>query len=176
MSLEVRRSDYPPDPVFCFTSSDKEDVVPHKDDPVVISVVTMGRKVHKVLIDQGSSADVMFWSTFKSLQLSPDQLRSHDRCLVGFVGDQVEVRRYIKLRTNFSDDTSTRTITVRYIVVNASSAYNLLLGTPSLNSLGAVASMTHMKMKLPSLEGGVITIRSDQKMSRKCYESSLKNR
>jgi len=31
-----------------------------------------------------------------------------------------------------------------------------------------------MKMKLPSLEGGVITINSDQKTARKCYESSLK--
>ena len=26
------------------------------------------------LIDQGSSADVMFWSTFNKLQLSPDRL------------------------------------------------------------------------------------------------------
>jgi len=37
-----------------------EDVVPHEDDPVVIFVVTVGKKVHKVLIDQGSSADIMF--------------------------------------------------------------------------------------------------------------------
>ena len=33
-----------------------------------------------------------------------------------------------------------------------------------------------MKMKLPSLEGGVIVIRSDQKAARKCYENSLKNK
>ena len=69
-----------------------------------------------------------------------------------------------------------RTITIRYIVVNASSAYELLLGRPSLNKLSAVASTTHMKIKLPSLEGGLITIKFDQKMARKCYESSLKNR
>jgi len=36
--------------------------------------VTAGRKVHRVLVDQGSSADVMFWTTFNKLQLSPDQL------------------------------------------------------------------------------------------------------
>ena len=86
------------------------------------------------------------------------------------------MRGYIELRTNFSDGTSARTIIVRYIVVNASSAYNLLLGRPSLNRLGAVASMTHMKLNFPSLEGGVITIRSDQNMAQKCYESSLKNK
>ena len=31
-------------------------------------------------------------------------------------------------------------------------------------------------MKLPSLEGGVIIIKSDQKATRKCYENSLKNK
>jgi len=50
-----------------FTRADLRDVVPHDNDPVVISVVTAGRKVHKVLVDQGSSADVMFWSTFNKL-------------------------------------------------------------------------------------------------------------
>jgi len=106
---------------------------------VVIFLVTVGRKVHKVLIDQGSSADVMLWSTFNSLQLSPYRLRSYDECLAGFAGDQVDVRRYIDLRTTFSDGTLARTIIVRYIVVNASSAYNFLLGRPSLNRLGALA-------------------------------------
>jgi len=96
--------------------------------------------------------------------------------LFGFAGDQVEVRGHIELRTTFSNGTSTRTINIRYIVVNAFSAYNFLLGRPSLNKLGAVASTSHMKMKLPSLDGGVITIKSDQKAIRNCYESSLKSR
>ena len=64
----------------------------------------------------------------------------------------MEVRGYIKLRTTFFDGTAARTITIRYIVVNAFSAYNLLLGRPSLNRLGAVASTTYMKMKMPYSE------------------------
>jgi len=75
----------------------------------------------------------------------------------------------------FSDESIARTITIRYIVVNASSSYNLYLGRPSLNRLGAVASTAHMKMKLPSFERGLITIKADQKTTRKCYESNLKN-
>ena len=43
-----------------FTKADLRDVVPHDNHPVVISVVTAGRRVHRVLVDQGSSADVMF--------------------------------------------------------------------------------------------------------------------
>ena len=51
------------------------------------------------------------------------------------------------------------TITIKYIVVNVSSAYNLLLGRPSLNRLGIVASTTHMKMKLPLAKGKVMEIK-----------------
>jgi len=76
----------------------------------------------------------------------------------------------------FSDEEATRTIVIRYVVVNTPSAYNLLLGRPSLNRLGAVASKKHMKMKLTSLEGRVITRQSNQKDARKYYESNLKSR
>jgi len=34
----------------------------------------------------------------------------------------------------------------------------------------------HMKMKLPDLTGKVITIKSDQKKAKRCYENSLKTR
>ena len=56
MSLEGRRPYYP-----------MKDVVPYENDPVVLSIVTVGRKVHRVLIDQGSSVDMMLWGTFTSL-------------------------------------------------------------------------------------------------------------
>jgi len=78
----------------------------------------------------------------------------YNGCLVGFTHDQVEVRGYLELGTTFSDENTTKTITVKYIVANASFAYNLLLGRPSLNRLGAVASTTHMKMKLSCRKEG----------------------
>ncbi|XP_068501815.1 uncharacterized protein [Phaseolus vulgaris] len=159
-----------------FTRADLRDVVPHDNDPVVISVVTAGRKVHRVLVDQGSSADVMFWSTFNKLQLSPDLLRPYTGCLYGFADNPVEVRGYLELRTTFTDGAASRTENIRYLVVNANSAYNILLGRPALNRLWAVSSTRLMKMKLPDLSGKVIMIKSDQEEARKCYENSLKTK
>jgi len=150
--------------------------VPHDNDPVVISVVTAGRKVHRVLVDQGSSADVMFWSTFSKLRLSPDLLRPYTGCLYVFADNQAEVRGYLELRTTFTDGTTSRTESIRYLVVNANSTYNILLGRLALNRLNAVASTRHMKMKLPDLSGKVIVIKSDQEEARKCYENSLKTK
>jgi len=175
LSVEIFE-DHSPDVDITFTKGDLRDVVPHDNDPIVISLVTAGRTVHRVLVDQGSSADVMFWTTFEKLQLSPDQLRPYGGCLYGFSGDQVEVRGYIELRTTFTDGLASRTEKIRYLVVNALSAYNILLGRPTLNRTGAVPSTRHMKVKLPSMEGMIITICSDQKEAKKCYENSLKNK
>ena len=71
------------------------------------------------------------------------------------------MRGHVELRTTFSDGTSSCTINIRYLVVNAASAYTILLSIPALNRLGAVALSRHMKMKLSSLEGRVILIKFD---------------
>jgi len=99
--------------------------------------------------------------TFNKLQLSPDQLRPYTGCLYAFAGDQVEVHGHIELRTTFTDGTTSRTSKIKYLVVNAPSTYNILLGRLALNKVGAIASTRHMKMKLLSLEDTVINIKSD---------------
>ena len=176
MSVEAQEADDALDVDHVFTKADLRDVVPHDNDPVVISVVTAGRKEHHVLVDQGSSTDVMFWTTFNKLQLSPDLLRPYTGCLYGFAGDQVEVCGHLELRTTFTDGTASHIENIRYLVVNAPSAYNILLGRPTLNRLRAVSSTGHMKMKFPDLGGKVITIKSDQKEAKRCYENNLKTK
>jgi len=94
MSVEAQRADDVFDVDLVFTKADLQNVVPHDNDPVVISVVTAGRKVHRVLVDRESSGNVMFWMTFNKLQLSPDMLRPYTGFLYGFAGDQVEVREH----------------------------------------------------------------------------------
>jgi len=54
MAVEAREPHQSVEPDLYFTKVDLQDVVPHDNDPVVISVVTVGRRVHRVLIDQGS--------------------------------------------------------------------------------------------------------------------------
>ena len=54
----------------------------------MILVVTVGRKVHRVLVDQGNSTDVMFWTTFNKLQFSGyNQIKMHprDECKTSFM-------------------------------------------------------------------------------------------
>jgi len=45
-----------------------------------------------------------------------------------------------------TDGTTSRTANIRYLIVNAPSTYNMLLGRHALDRIGAVASTRHIKM------------------------------
>nr|KYP72715.1 hypothetical protein KK1_005315 [Cajanus cajan] len=52
----------------------------------------MGYNVKRVLVDQGSSANIMFWEAFVGMKIPTDRLMSYAGTLVGFAGDQVIAR------------------------------------------------------------------------------------
>ncbi|XP_020235769.1 uncharacterized protein LOC109815456 [Cajanus cajan] len=170
---EFRR---PSQPEISFSDSDYEGVAPHEDDPVVISAIVMGYNVKRVLIDQGSSADILFWEAFEGMKIPNDRLIPYAGTLVGFAGDQVIARGYADLETNFGEGVQMKTVVVRYLVVNAQSSYSILIGRPTLNKLGAVVSTSHLKVKYPLPNGTVGVLRVDQEVARKCYGDSLKAR
>jgi hypothetical protein len=64
-------------------------------------------------------------------------------------------------------------IMVKFLVVEGRSAYNVILGRPGLNDLGAITSTPHLCMKFPT-SSGVGVVRGDQKAARMCYITTLK--
>ncbi|XP_020207579.1 uncharacterized protein LOC109792569 [Cajanus cajan] len=52
-------------PTITFTEADFRGIDPDQDDPMVVSVEIHNCIVRKMLVDQGSSADILYWSTFK---------------------------------------------------------------------------------------------------------------
>ena len=68
--------------------TDLDDITPHEDDLIVISIIVMGCNVYWILVDQGISIVVMFWETFVGLNIPQDQLRPFDGTLMGFLGEQ----------------------------------------------------------------------------------------
>ena len=66
-------------------------------------------------------------------------------------------------------------MTARFLVVDAPSAYNMLLGIPSLNTIKAIPSAYHMMIKFPTTSG-VGMVRRDQRVARECYSASMKQK
>ncbi|XP_020216893.1 uncharacterized protein LOC109800524 [Cajanus cajan] len=162
-------------PPITFSDRDFRGADPVQDDPMVISVEMHNCIVKKTLVDQGSSADILYWNTFVQLGILEESLEPYHEPLVGFAGERVMTRGCIDLYTRFGfDQESSREIKIRYIVVHASTSYNILLGRPSINALQAIVLTPHLCMKFPSRDGQVITVHADQKTARECYLSSLK--
>ena len=65
--------------------------------------------------------------------------------------------------------------TARFLIVNAPSAYNMLLGRPSLNVINVIPSAYHMMIKFPTISG-VGMVLGDQRVARECYSASMKQK
>ena len=69
------------------------------------------------------------------------------------------------LITTFGQGQLSRSFTIRYLLVDADTSYFALIGKKTLNELGAIVSMPHLKMKFPTLTGEIVTIKVDQKQA-----------
>ena len=67
------------------------------------------------------------------------------------------------------------TTTMRFFIVDAPSAYNILLGKPSLNAMRAIPSAYHMVIKFPTANG-VRMVQGDQCIAKECYSASMKQK
>jgi len=141
---------------------------------MVITVELENYAVKKVLIDQGSSVDILYWTIYQKLQLPTTTMVPYDEPIYDFSGEKVSTRGYIDLHSVFRDGTQTKTIPIRFLVVDAPMSYNVLLGRPSLNTLGTFVSTPHLAMKFPSPFGDILTIHGDQRLARECYMASLR--
>ena len=81
----------------------------------------------------------------------------------------------IQLVLTLRDPPSQVTTIVRFLIVDAPSAYNVLLGKPSLNAIKAIPSAYHMVIKFPTTNG-VGMVREDQLVARECYSTSIKQK
>ena len=74
----------------------------------------------------------------------------------------MDTKGYIDLYTKFDEGSLIRgTIKIQYLLVEANTSYNILLGRPSLNKLGAIVSTPHLAMTIPSISGDIVNIYVD---------------
>ena len=59
----------------------------------------------------------------------------------------------IQLVLTLGDPPCQATMAVTFLIVDAPSTYNILLGRPSLNSIRAIPSDYHMVIKFPTTNG-----------------------
>lgn len=144
--------------------------------PLLVRARMANFDVRRILVDQGSSCDVMYAGLFKTLQLTKKNLSPYVGAdLQGFNGATTKPWGYVDLIVTFREGETTKSINVQFLVVDCPSLYNCIMGRPALANLFTVSSTIHLKMKYYTMDGKVATLNGDITAERKCFEAAAKN-
>ena len=102
-----------------------------------------------------------------------EKLEPVNAYLRGFSGERVLPLGSVQLVLTLGDPPCQTTTTMRFLIVDAPLAYNMLLGRPSLNAIRTVPSAYHMVIKFPTANG-VGMVQGNQRIARECYLASMK--
>ena len=145
-------------------------IQPH-DDALVVTLRIVRFNVKRVMVDQGSGAEIMYPNLFKGLGLKLEDVDRYDALLIGFNGNTTIPKGMIQLPVQTRD----KVVSVNFIVVDAFSPYTAILARPWLHAMGAISSTLHIKVKYPINEGVVEPV-GCQSMARQCMVVAVDHR
>ena len=155
-----KRSKVYPHPVLSFSEEDKIGTIQPHDNALVITFRIGGYDVKRVMVDDGSGAEIMYPDLYKGLRLTPEDLTPYSFPLMSFDGKIVMPKGQIKLPVQIGPEI----VEADFIVVDTYSPYTTIVARSWLYTLGAVActlravtSTLHQKVKFPS-KGRVLEI------------------
>ncbi|XP_070022791.1 uncharacterized protein [Nicotiana sylvestris] len=155
-----------------FDAADVDGVLTPQNDALVISLLVHDTNVKRVLIDLGSSVNIILLRILNEMQ-AEDKLVPEAHTLSGFDNSSVVTKREVILAT-FAEGIVKDT---KFQMVEMDMAYNMILGRPWIHEMNVVPSTLHQVIKFHS-QWGIRQIRGDQHTSRSINsiaDSSAKN-
>ena len=153
-NVNLKPADQEDDCAITFSNDDLKGLNAEYDDSLVIKAKVAECTVRRILVDTGSSADIIFWNCFEKMGIDRNLLRASTSPLTGFTGHQARVMGKICLPVQVGNEPGpTKTIQADFIIVNAPSAYNMIFGMPSLVDMKAVVSPFFQVIKFPTAAG-----------------------
>ncbi|KAH9602975.1 hypothetical protein KSS87_000505, partial [Heliosperma pusillum] len=165
ISCRIQRLDLPS---VTFEEADAHEAGEHHD-ALVISLSIGNCLVKKILIDTGSSVNLIMLETLRNMGFDKKDLSQRTVPLVGFSGETKRSLGEITIPT-FAGGINKQ---VSYLVIDGPATYNVILGRPWIHGMRAIPSTYHQCVKFPT-PWGVQEIRGDQEEARTCYKDALK--
>jgi hypothetical protein len=147
------------DKPITFDQGDHPDRVPSPGNyPLVVDPVIGNVRLTKVLMDGGSSLNIIYAETLGLLRIDLSSVRAGVAPFHGIIpGKRVQPLRQLDLPVCFGTPSNFRRETLTFEVVGFRGTYHAVLGRPCYAKFVAVPNYTYLKLKM-SGPNGVITI------------------
>ncbi|KAF8054198.1 hypothetical protein N665_1340s0002 [Sinapis alba] len=154
-----------------FSEGDLVDIDQPHNDPLLVELQIGTCEVTRILIDTGSSVDLIFRQTLEKMLIDLNDIKPSSRALTGFNGSSTSLLGTICLNV-FAGGVNKL---VKFSVIDTKTQYNAILGTPWLHMMKAIPSTYHQCIKFPTKEGTVFTLKGNQRLARSMLISDLKS-
>ena len=159
-------------PAISFTEEDARRLHHPHDDALVISLSIANFNIWQVLVDNGSSANILYYPAFQQMRVDKERFLPSDTPLVGFGGTKVFHIGTITLPVTIGTYPQQLTKEVNFLVIDFSSTYNAIIGWPTLNAWREVTSTYHLLVKFPT-KYKISKVQGDQMVACECYIAML---
>ncbi|XP_059290558.1 uncharacterized protein LOC132044087 [Lycium ferocissimum] len=163
ITREKRSRDYVPDGFISFNDEEVEGITQPHNDALVISVLIYKTHVKRILIDPGSSANIIRWKVVEQLDML-DQIIPTARILNGFNMASETTRGEITLPASIAGVVQH----TKFYVIDGEMKYNALFGRPWIHMMKAVPSTLHQMLKF-STPDGIKIIRGEQPAAKEMF-------
>nr|XP_023870701.1 uncharacterized protein LOC111983264 [Quercus suber] len=151
-----------------FLEEDAKGVKQSHNDLLVIMLMIEGFNTIRVMVDNGSSLDIIYLSAFQQLKVDLKRLRPFESPFVSFSGDKVYPRGIVALTVTTDSYPLQVTNKDNFFVVDSPSSYNVIIRRSTLNRWKAATSMYCLKVKFPT-EQRIGKIKGDQVLAQEYY-------
>nr|XP_023905467.1 uncharacterized protein LOC112017220 [Quercus suber] len=134
-------------PIIEFSKEDVKRFHHPLDDALVVSISIGYYNTHRVLVDNESSADILYYPAFQQIRINREWLVSTNAPLVGFGGTKVYPLSTVTLPITIGDYPPQITKDVTFLVIDCLFTYNAIIGRPTLNSWKTITSTYHLIVK-----------------------------
>jgi hypothetical protein len=150
------------DVLITFNRSDHLDFVPKPGQyPLIVIPIVKDVKLNRVLVDGGSSLNIMFLKTFDQMGLSRSLLRPSQAPFHGIVPSAaVTPVGQIILPVTFRTQEHFCTETIQFEIIDFEMVYKSFLGWPTLSKFMVIPHYTYLVLKMPGPRDN-ISIRGD---------------
>lgn len=124
---------------------------PH-NDLMVISLKIANNDVNCILVDNGSSMDVLFYDVFLKMGISTLFKEAYGP-LSGLSGDLIPVEEIVTLPMIAGQAPRRSLVRLAFTIVKASSAYNAIVGRPDHNTFCTIILTCYLFMRFPTILG-----------------------